>query len=73
MWGLSWLNGIQQGQGAHVSQQTFHEQAETDVAWRAWFVLPHLRDPTRDPQFHVFFSSSWADTLRGRYVRGLID
>ncbi len=32
-------------------------QAETDAAWRQWFVLPHLRDPTRDAQFHVFFRS----------------
>jgi hypothetical protein len=39
-------------------------QAETDAAWRQWFVLPHLPDPARDPQFHVFFSPSWADTFR---------
>jgi hypothetical protein len=43
-------------------------QAETDAAWRQWFVLPHLRDPTRDGQFSVFFSSSWADTLRGTWM-----
>ncbi|EWM29981.1 hypothetical protein Naga_101042g1 [Nannochloropsis gaditana] len=37
---------------------------ETDAAWRQWFVLPHLPEPSRDPQFHVFFSSSWADAFR---------
>lgn len=37
---------------------------ETDAAWRQWFVLPHLPEPSRDPQFHVFFSPSWADAFR---------
>jgi hypothetical protein len=25
-------------------------QAEADLAWRIWFVVPYLKDPEKDPQ-----------------------
>lgn len=31
---------------------------------RAWFVLPYMEDPERDPEFSVYFTVRWADSLR---------
>jgi hypothetical protein len=31
---------------------------------RSWFVLPYIEDPERDPEFSVYFTVRWADSLR---------
>ena len=33
------------------------ESGKSDL--RAWYVLPYLEDPDRDPDFSVYFSSRW--------------
>ncbi|XP_024540106.1 WD repeat-containing protein 91 homolog isoform X1 [Selaginella moellendorffii] len=31
--------------------------------WQAWFALPYVKDPSSDPQFQVYFSKDWLETL----------
>lgn len=31
--------------------------------WSPWFAIPYMRNPSMDPQFRVFFSKEWLDTL----------
>ncbi|XP_062200672.1 uncharacterized protein LOC133903351 [Phragmites australis] len=31
--------------------------------WLAWFAIPYIKNPSLDPQFRVYFSKEWLDTL----------
>ncbi|KAF8672757.1 hypothetical protein HU200_049454 [Digitaria exilis] len=31
--------------------------------WLAWFAIPYIKNPSFDPQFRVYFSKEWLDTL----------
>lgn len=31
--------------------------------WQAWFAMPYITSPSLDPQFRVYFSKEWSDTL----------
>ncbi|KAL9240502.1 hypothetical protein vseg_014712 [Gypsophila vaccaria] len=31
--------------------------------WTPWFAVPYLKNPTKDPQFCVYFSKEWFDAL----------
>ncbi len=31
---------------------------------RSWFVVPYMDEPEKDPEFSVYFSSRWIETLR---------
>ncbi|XBJ16439.1 hypothetical protein VPH35_008073 [Triticum aestivum] len=31
--------------------------------WIAWFAIPYIKNPSLDPQFRMYFSKEWSDTL----------
>lgn len=31
--------------------------------WLAWFAIPYIKNPSLDPQFRMYFSKEWLDTL----------
>ncbi|XP_062205461.1 uncharacterized protein LOC133907432 [Phragmites australis] len=31
--------------------------------WLVWFAIPYIKNPSLDPQFHVYFSKEWLDIL----------
>ncbi|KAG8088696.1 hypothetical protein GUJ93_ZPchr0010g11111 [Zizania palustris] len=31
--------------------------------WLAWFAMPYITNPSLDPQFRIYFSKEWSDTL----------
>ncbi|NP_001349169.1 uncharacterized protein LOC100384033 [Zea mays] len=31
--------------------------------WLAWFAIPYIKNPSLDPQFRLYFSKEWLDTL----------
>ncbi|XP_003574046.2 WD repeat-containing protein 91 homolog [Brachypodium distachyon] len=31
--------------------------------WLAWFAIPFIKNPSLDPQFRMYFSKEWSDTL----------
>jgi hypothetical protein len=39
-------------------------ESDTILNLRAWYVLPYIVDPEKDPEFGVYFTQRWADVLR---------
>lgn len=31
--------------------------------WISWFAIPYIKNPSLDPQFRIYFSKEWSDTL----------
>ncbi|XP_057463856.1 uncharacterized protein LOC130753708 [Actinidia eriantha] len=36
---------------------------QRDQDWTSWFAIPYLKNPSLDPQFHVYFSQEWFNAL----------
>uniref|UniRef100_A0A5B6Z005 Anaphase-promoting complex subunit 4 WD40 domain-containing protein n=2 Tax=Davidia involucrata TaxID=16924 RepID=A0A5B6Z005_DAVIN len=36
---------------------------QRDQNWTSWFAIPYLKNPSLDPQFSIYFSKEWFDTL----------
>ncbi|KAJ1295220.1 hypothetical protein BS78_01G207600 [Paspalum vaginatum] len=36
---------------------------ESREDWLAWFAIPYIKTPSLDPQFRVYFSKEWLETL----------
>jgi len=55
--------------GTAITNNSDHPQSPTQaqtqtMSLRAWYVLPYLEEPEKDPQFAVYFTQKWADALR---------
>lgn len=45
-------------------RQAQAEVLSPPLSLRHWYVLPYLQEPEKDPQFCVFFTQKWTDSLR---------
>ncbi|KAK6925917.1 hypothetical protein RJ641_007636, partial [Dillenia turbinata] len=40
-----------------------HDLIQRGQDWAPWFGIPYLKNPSLEPQFRVYFSKEWFDTL----------